>query len=62
MLAETVRRESMTTSENPDEKRPVGGYRLSRRNTTAFRPWIRAVNVGENPRSTPPLEFQNIGV
>jgi hypothetical protein len=29
-------------------------YRLNRRNTTAFRPWIRAVNLGENPRLIPP--------
>jgi hypothetical protein len=33
-------------------------YRPSRRNTTAFKPWIRAVNLGENPRSTPLLSFR----
>ena len=33
-------------------------YRLNRCNTTAFRPWIRAVNLGEEPRTTrPSVEF-----
>ena len=29
--------------------RPEANYRLSRRNTTAFRPWIRAVTLGNVP-------------
>ena len=32
-------------------------YRRNRRNTTAFRPWIRAVTPLTNPPDTPPLDI-----
>ena len=39
------------------ENRDFNYYRRNRRNTTAFRPWIRAVTPLTNPPDTPPLDI-----